>query len=350
MGFFEIYGEQKTLTQWDVGRKLTVQEDCTHVHYANAAMTEAIVCKVSETDGVLTAPIPDEVLQVSGQLRVYAFLDGHEGYTRHIQTFFVKARPKPAGYVYTPAEWVKLEDVMARMDVLENRAETDPTVPAWAKNAQKPAYTAAEVGAAPAGFGLGTDAPAVLHTLVEVNNYKKSGWATATLTSGHIMGFPNALIRVDAGANYIVQTAYAYFKYYGGFFELKRITNDSGDWQPWEWVNPDFRAGAEYRTTERFNGKPVYVKTIDIGSLPVGAGFANRINFYPVLSDIDKLVRWDGMVTNGKASYTLPVTGGNNLGNKITAYYHEGTVYLETNGDYSAYTGTATFWWTKTTD
>lgn len=33
--------------------------------------------------------------------------------------------------------------------------ETDPTVPAWAKAPQKPSYTAAEVKAAPAGYGSG---------------------------------------------------------------------------------------------------------------------------------------------------------------------------------------------------
>lgn len=37
-----------------------------------------------------------------------------------------------------------------------------------------------------------------------------------------------------------------------------------------EWVNPPMLLGVEYRTTERYLGKPVYVKLIDCGNLPDG--------------------------------------------------------------------------------
>ena len=35
-----------------------------------------------------------------------------------------------------------------------------------------------------------------------------------------------------------------------------------------EWVNPPMSLGIEYRTTERWNGKPVYVMALDYGPLP----------------------------------------------------------------------------------
>ena len=41
-----------------------------------------------------------------------------------------------------------------------------------------------------------------------------------------------------------------------------------------EWVNPPMQLGVEYRTTERWKGKPVYVKAVDIGALS-GAVNAN---------------------------------------------------------------------------
>lgn len=41
-------------------------------------------------------------------------------------------------------------------------------------------------------------------------------------------------------------------------------------WQPWEWENPPMAVGVEYRTTERFLGKPVYVKVFDCGLIPHG--------------------------------------------------------------------------------
>ena len=48
-------------------------------------------------------------------------------------------------------------------------AETDPTVPAWAKAASKPAYTAAEVGADPAGSAAGVQSNLDTHTGNKVN-------------------------------------------------------------------------------------------------------------------------------------------------------------------------------------
>lgn len=36
---------------------------------------------------------------------------------------------------------------------------------------------------------------------------------------------------------------------------------------PWEWVNPLMQIGVEYRTTERFWGKPVYYKIVDCGKI-----------------------------------------------------------------------------------
>lgn len=42
-------------------------------------------------------------------------------------------------------------------------------------------------------------------------------------------------------------------------------------WGEWEWVNPPMNLGVEYRTTERWNGKAVYIKAIDVGALPNNA-------------------------------------------------------------------------------
>ena len=49
-------------------------------------------------------------------------------------------------------------------------AETDPTVPAWAKAASKPAYTAAEVGADPAGSAAGVQGNLDAHTVDAVKH------------------------------------------------------------------------------------------------------------------------------------------------------------------------------------
>ena len=49
-----------------------------------------------------------------------------------------------------------------------------------------------------------------------------------------------------------------------------RNTSISNAWQPWEWLTPPMELGVEYRTTERYLGKPVYTKVVDCGNLPNG--------------------------------------------------------------------------------
>lgn len=279
MVFFEIYGEQKTLTQWDLGRRMQVNLPCQQLHYANAGVTEAFVCPVQEEGGVRTARIPDEVLQASGTLWVYAYVEAEEGYTKQVASFYVKARPQPADYVYTPTQWVKLEDVMARMDVLENKAETDPTVPGWAKQPQKPAYNAQEVGArantwlpslteigaAPAGFGLGEhiyhhSADGVLEFFDEQlatmpNGTKKFIEFAGDYQTTQGALFVGELCKRDNNYAYVIGYTYSDAM---GLYRAKY----NGVWNPWEYINPPMVAGEEYRTTERYNGKPVYAKLV----------------------------------------------------------------------------------------
>lgn len=51
---------------------------------------------------------------------------------------------------------------------------------------------------------------------------------------------------------------------------LWRMLKDNGKWQPVEWINPPMTLGTEYRTTERYLGKPVYTKVVNCGNLPDG--------------------------------------------------------------------------------
>lgn len=76
--------------------------------------------------------------------------------------------------------------------------ETDPTVPAWAKQPDKPAYTAAEVGAMPATFveadptvPAWAKAPAKpAYTAAEVGAAAPSAWRTAVLPASGWAGTP----------------------------------------------------------------------------------------------------------------------------------------------------------------
>ncbi len=123
MKVFEIYGDP-SLTQWDVGRRLIVNEWCSSVHFAHKNSQEALVCAVEETDGVRLVRIPDELLQKDEDLWAYAFVARDGGYTKAIQFFAVKSKPKPANYVYTPTEAMTWEGLHERISALEENGGT----------------------------------------------------------------------------------------------------------------------------------------------------------------------------------------------------------------------------------
>lgn len=54
------------------------------------------------------------------------------------------------------------------------------------------------------------------------------------------------------------------------YIKFRAYNADDKVWGEWEWVNPPMALGVEYRTTERFLGKPVYVKVIQAGFNPAG--------------------------------------------------------------------------------
>lgn len=178
------------LWQWDTGRALAVDADCSQVHFSNKVFGRSI--DVDVIDGA--AIIPDVLLQTDKDLNVWAFVGTAEnGYTKISKTFKVNRRNKPADYVFTLPDQTTLAELAGRLDKLEESQdpdaiknavedylaqnpveipvqsvngqtgaveltaedvgaiadETDPTVPEWAKQPTKPTYTAAEVGALP---------------------------------------------------------------------------------------------------------------------------------------------------------------------------------------------------------
>ena len=164
------------LWQWDTGRKLTVDAECSQVHFINKVFGRSV--DVDVVDGV--ADIPDILLQTDKELTAWAFVGTVEnGYTKISKVFKVNKRNKPSDYVFTPPEQTTLEEIKSKLDYLESIQdpdaiknavdeylannpiqidEKDPTVPDWAKQTTKPKYTATEVGAVAKVNGAKPDA------------------------------------------------------------------------------------------------------------------------------------------------------------------------------------------------
>lgn len=111
-----------------------------------------------------------------------------------------------------------------------------------------------------------------------------------------------------------------------------------------EWLNPPMESGVEYRTTERYNGKPVYTWKVDLGSLPN----ASTKIVYIADANRDLVV---GVCGDG-AGYAIPYVWDQTNYIYLRAYIASAAIAVEvkTGKDYSAYTASATVKYTKTTD
>ena len=126
------------LWQWDTGRTLAVDADCSQVHFSNKVFGRSIDVDVVDC----TAIIPDVLLQTDKELNVWAFVGTAEnGYTKISKTFKVNRRNKPADYVFTPVEQTTIAEIAAIAQSVRDDADAGRF-----DGAQGPAGPAGPVG------------------------------------------------------------------------------------------------------------------------------------------------------------------------------------------------------------
>lgn len=128
---------------------------------------------------------------------------------------------------------------------------------------------------APAGFGLGKENPEkTISTVADLNNAKAAGWyryacpntTLNNITFNYGVLFVSPIQSSDDGCHQELIIM-------GTGIILCRDLYD-GTWYNWKVKNPPMVFGTEYLTTERFNGKEVYSKLVNFGTMP------NKINKY----------------------------------------------------------------------
>ena len=126
------------------------------------------------------------------------------------------------------------------------------------------AISAEDVGAAPSGFGLGGPAKLLTNADNLDDFFNVCGWyywsssipLNVPPSSWGDMRYCFMLVSGDT------QTVLSPYQK----FQMMRV--NFGGAQPWECINPPMKFGIEYRTIERYNGKPVYTKAFSVGNLP----------------------------------------------------------------------------------
>ena len=212
-------------------------------------------------------------------------------------------------------------------------------------DAQK-AQARGNINAAPGGFGLGGNTRFLTED-DDVNAISESGWFTwdspHTPKNAISLSWSN-IMRVDAQNDVVnSKTIYGVVNSPGYPIVARNMTYGSFVGK-WEYENPPMLLGIEYRTTERYLGKPVYVQVVDFGQLP---NTSTTGKYIPNMDNVDKTIRWSGLTSNG---YSLPggdlYTGWDEIAVRIVG----NRIDVKTTTDESAYTATFTLWYTKTTD
>lgn len=119
------------------------------------------------------------------------------------------------------------------------------------------------IDAAPGGFGLGgvlVDAPENSEGFADANLITATGFYRAVRNV--LYGGWHYIIHLNYDSATALQlAAYVSGEVYGA--REKRLNV----WGDWEHTNPPMELGVEYRTTERYLGKPVYYKIVDCGQI-----------------------------------------------------------------------------------
>lgn len=112
---------------------------------------------------------------------------------------------------------------------------------------------------------------AALDTLTAAGNYRLDVPANDALISG--VNFSKASVSVEAYDDSLAHQTLTAIR--SGVRVMRSST--SGVYGPWSFINPPMTPGVEFRTTEKFNDKPVYTKLLAID----GTSFSSNIISVP---------------------------------------------------------------------
>ena len=146
---------------------------------------------------------------------------------------------KDGGYTGTEAEFAKQAAYDAKT-AIENLTYTD-------------------IGAAPAGYGLG----GMGKENNSFNNTIASGFYS--MSGGSCADNPEPKTAFNYGNLFVINRYDALitqFLSYQGIHAVRHSTDGGSTWSPVDYINPPMLPGVEYRTTERWDGRPVYAKLV----------------------------------------------------------------------------------------
>ena len=125
---FKIYDGRKEFYQWDLNRKLIVEDkSMTQVHFSNLTDSISLIRDVYEVNGMYLVDVPNILLQENWDIKVYGY---DSSYTKYSTVYNVVARARPENYVYTDEEQLIWDQLDQRIDELEKNGLSDEKIAA----------------------------------------------------------------------------------------------------------------------------------------------------------------------------------------------------------------------------
>lgn len=335
-------------------------------------------------DGTVTVELTRQTLAVAGSVTADVYLTDSAGAVLSSASFVIHVEPAPNGVqADSENEFLHLSALVGRAEQAAIRAEgavqdalhpqrrdnphgvtaeqvgaaTNAALNAHAGNRSNPhGVTAAQIGAAPAGYGYGGEIPNLITA--------SSDQELNTKLDGLLAGMPNFSarnVRITHNGNQIVNgvfgmggqgtlygTLYKHsndyailsvYSYLGSQFSMTKNSR----WGEVEWVNPVVKMGGEYRTTEKYNGKPIYTSMIGGGKCPASTTRTVRHNF-----KIDQIIKQSGWINY--FGVVLPYFDPDRPADKLVAETtaNKTVVSIKTNTDaWTAYNWFVQIWYTK---
>ena len=198
------------------------------------------------------------------------------------------------------------------------------------------------IEAAPAGFGVGevvSDAGPI-GTLAELDATEKSGLYYYYNPNEAIGGFPYGQYgMVLVLSTVAVKQQYFFPRTTDSRWWVRQKTDYAATWGEWEFGKVPMELGVEYRTTERYQGKPVYTKLVDCGALPNAT--RKTVNHG---ATVEYMLRCAANCTAGYKD-SLPYWYDDN--DYCTVYASTTQIIFNTPKDLSDRTANAQIWYTK---
>ena len=222
----------------------------------------------------------------------------------------------PQAEAWNAAHWTATTmgaELVAIYTTLANKANSTHAAQ-HAKGGADP-ITPESIGAAPGGYGLGSEPSQFL----EANDCVVNGWYRDANGNAKNAPWNYAHIFVTTYSAHIFIRQDAYIT--GGSTSAPSVSHavrirhpdflkENDFWGPWEYESgTPMYLSVEYRTTERYLGKPVYTIAFDFGALPA-SGY--KILYAPAAANISDIVAYGGCTSGGTAFPCLTAEGCSN--------------------------------------